>query len=172
MVLVLCSWRDVMTDVLRHECQYLVAQDDAETWHGVLPLVRVRGLLGHYLVSMPFLNDGGPLGDDEARRLLVEHAVAEADRSGASLLELRSRTDVIGPTRAAHRKITVMLPLPTTVDDLWAHTFKAKLRSQVRRPGKEGMTTSKASDALPPWAVGFVSGPMIFICSMTEPGQP
>jgi hypothetical protein len=39
-------------------------------------------------------------------------------------------------------------------------------------PGSDGITTSKASDALPPWAVGFVSGSMIFNCSMIEPGQP
>jgi hypothetical protein len=36
----------------------------------------------------------------------------------------------------------------------------------------DGITTSKASDALPPCAVGLVSGSMIFICSTIEPGQP
>jgi hypothetical protein len=39
-------------------------------------------------------------------------------------------------------------------------------------PGIDGITRWKASDALPPWAVGSVSGPMIFSCSITEPGQP
>ena len=34
------------------------------------------------------------------------------------------------------------------------------------------MTTWKASDALAPCAVGSVSGPMIFSCSTTDPGQP
>jgi len=34
------------------------------------------------------------------------------------------------------------------------------------------MTTSNASDALPPCSVGLVSGSMIFSCSMIEPGQP
>ena len=34
------------------------------------------------------------------------------------------------------------------------------------------MTRWKASDALPPYAVGLVSGSMILICSMIEPGQP
>jgi hypothetical protein len=34
------------------------------------------------------------------------------------------------------------------------------------------MTTSKASAALAPWAVGFVRGSMSFSCSMIEPGQP
>jgi hypothetical protein len=34
------------------------------------------------------------------------------------------------------------------------------------------MTTSKASSARPPWAVGSVSGSMILSCSMIDPGQP
>lgn len=34
------------------------------------------------------------------------------------------------------------------------------------------MTRWNASDARLPYAVGSVSGPMIFSCSMTEPGQP
>ena len=61
-------------------------------------------------------------------------------RSGATLVELRSRDDAPGPVASSHRKIAVHLPLPATVEDLWAKTFRAKLRSQVRRPTKEGMT--------------------------------
>ena len=45
-------------------------------------------------------------------------------------------------------------------------------RPEKPKPGKDGMTTSKASSARPPCAVGSVSGPMILSCSMTEPGQP
>ncbi len=32
--------------------------------------------------------------------------------------------------------------------------------------------TSNASSARPPWAVGSVSGPMAFMSSRIEPGQP
>src|SRR5206468_10199963 len=39
-------------------------------------------------------------------------------------------------------------------------------------PGSDGITTSKASAALPPYAVGLVSGSTIFSCSMIDPGQP
>jgi hypothetical protein len=39
-------------------------------------------------------------------------------------------------------------------------------------PGSDGTTISNASDALAPWAVGLVSGSMIFSCSMIEPGHP
>src|SRR3981081_4873897 len=40
------------------------------------------------------------------------------------------------------------------------------------QPGIDGTTTSNASSASPPCAVGSVSGPTTFSISMTEPGQP
>jgi FemAB-related protein (PEP-CTERM system-associated) len=146
----LSGWRSIMENALGHEAIYLVASD-AESWRGVLPLVRVRSVLGHFLISMPFLNDGGPLGDLAAQSALVEYAVAEAKRSGAAVLELRARHDLGGSVASANRKITVMLPLPDSVEALWAQTFKAKLRSQVRRPSKEGMTARIGVDQLSPF---------------------
>ena len=145
------GWQRIMSGVLRHECIYLRAHDGAGAWRGVLPLVRVRSILGHYLVSVPFLNDGGPLGDDAARRALVGYAVAEAQRSGAGLLELRSRETIPGPVSASHRKVTVHLELPDSVDTLWSKTFKAKLRSQIRRSSKEGMTARSGPTEIEPF---------------------
>ena len=134
------AWREIMTAVLGHESFYFAAIDERGDWRGVLPLVRVRSLLGHYLISLPFLNDGGPLGDPDAQQSLVEYAVAEAKRSGASLLEMRSREVVPGPVTPSYRRVAVHLSLPSSIDELWASTLRAKLRSQIRRPGKEGMT--------------------------------
>jgi serine/alanine adding enzyme len=147
----LAGWREIMTDVLGHEAIYVAASDSAGAWRGVLPLVRVKSILGHFLLSLPFLNDGGPLGDDAAQLQLVEHAVAEAQRSGASLLELRSRSAVPGPLATSNRKISVHLAMPATVEDLWAKTFRAKLRSQVRRPTKDGMTARSGAGELAPF---------------------
>ena len=136
----LFGWKQVMTKVLGHRCHYLAAVDDTGAWRGILPLVHVKSLLGNYLISMPFLNDGGPVGDADAQRALVDHAVVRAKELGAELLELRSRAEVSGPVTSAYRKITVMLPLPTSPEVLWEKTIKAKLRSQIRKPMKEGMT--------------------------------
>ena len=36
----------------------------------------------------------------------------------------------------------------------------------------DGATTWNASSARPPWAAGSVKGPMIFVNSATDPGQP
>lgn len=136
----LAGWKEIMTDVLGHESLYMAAVDERGTWRGVLPLVRVRSVLGHFLISLPFLNDGGPVGDSAAQRSLVEHAVDEARRSGAGLLELRAREDVPGPLTPSYRRISVHLALPSSVDELWRSTLRPKLRAQIRRPGKEGMT--------------------------------
>ncbi|HEY6853344.1 MAG TPA: FemAB family XrtA/PEP-CTERM system-associated protein [Gemmatimonadales bacterium] len=134
----LAGWRAIMTDVLRNECLYLAALDSNGEWEGALPLVRVRApLLGHYLVSMPFLNAGGPIGSLPARLALADAAVAEAKRSGADLVELRARAAVPGDLRLSQRKITVTLPLPDAPDVLW-ESFSSKLKSQIRRPQKAG----------------------------------
>ncbi len=135
----LAGWRDILTDVLGAECLYRAAVDDQGAWRGILPLARVRSrLFGHYLVSLPFLNDGGPLGSRAARDRLVEDAVAEARRTRADLLELRTRHDGDLDLPVSSRKITVLLPLPPDAATLFAG-FPAKLRSQIRRPMKEGL---------------------------------
>ena len=143
----LAGWRQIMSDVLGARCIYLVARDPDGTWCGVLPLVRVESrLFGRYLVSMPFLNYGGPLGSPGARTHLAEHAVSEARRIRADLLELRARDEYPSDLRRSDRKITLLLPLPTQKDQLWDHEFSGKLRSQIRRPMKEGMETHFGHD--------------------------
>ena len=134
------EWKSLIENALGHKSLYFAAVEQDGTWRGALPLVRVKTVIGHHLISMPFLNDGGALGDAAACELLIQRAVDEAKRSGATLVELRSRADAPGPVQASNRKIAVHLKLPPTVEDLWAKTFRAKLRSQVRRPTKEGMT--------------------------------
>lgn len=133
----LAGWRDVMTDTLGHECRYMVARDADGRPEGALPLVRVRSaLFGHYLVSMPFLNAGGPVGEPAARRALALWAAAHAEQTRADLLELRTTTGLGVPLRTSHRRITVHLDLPSESGDLW-RLFPSKLRSQIRRPMKD-----------------------------------
>jgi FemAB-related protein (PEP-CTERM system-associated) len=137
----LYGWRSVIERALAHECIYLVARGAGGAIDGVLPLVRVRSLLfGHFLVSQPFVNYGGPLGSDAAIVALSQAAVDLADRGGVKLLELRSRRALPVSLPVSHRKITVVLDLPRgNASDLWKR-FDSKVRSQIRRPQKEGVT--------------------------------
>jgi FemAB-related protein (PEP-CTERM system-associated) len=135
------GWSTVMEKALGHECPYLAAADGTGAVRAILPLVRVRSaLFGHYLVSMPFLNYGGALGTTEATRFLHDEATALAARSGADLLELRTRVDVDAPSLTTNtRKVTILLDLPDDAERFWKEGLGAKVRSQVRRPQKEGM---------------------------------
>jgi len=148
----LSAWQEVMRDVLGASCHYKVAVSKSGAWRGIHPLVRVRSLiLGDYLMSMPFLNDGGPLGDASARRALGAAARELARGWGVDLLELRSREAVPGDLTESDRKITVLLDLPDDPDVLWKDIFRSKLRSQVRKPMKEGMEIRFGSDQLDPF---------------------
>jgi len=150
----LAGWREVMSRALGHECPYLFASDEGSV-RGVLPLVRVRSLLfGHYLVSMPFVNYGGPLGDAAAVQALTREAGALADRGGAKLLELRSRVELPVDLPVSHRKITVVLDLPQESGTLW-QALGSKLRSQIKRPQKEGFTARFGLDQVEPFYAVF-----------------
>lgn len=135
------GWREVMTDALGHECLYRVARGSDGAVRGVLPLVRMRSrILGQHLVSMPFLNYGGPVGSPAARRLLAAWALAEAARLRADSLELRLRAagEPLPGYAPGRPKVTVLLDLPPAAESLW-NAFPSKLRSQIRRPLREGM---------------------------------
>jgi FemAB-related protein (PEP-CTERM system-associated) len=138
----LLAWGRVFTEVMGHAWHGLLASRGGDL-EGVLPLVHVRSrLFGKYLVSMPFINYGGPVGSEEARALLASRARDLAGRLGVDLLELRNQAP-LGKGESdlvrSDRKITVVLDLPDTPDELWKG-LKAKVRSQVRRPMKEDMT--------------------------------
>jgi serine/alanine adding enzyme len=148
----LAGWREVFADALGHESRYLVARDGEGRWLGALPLVRVRSrIFGHHLVSLPFLNYGGPVGTPEATALLARRAQEEARRLGADLLELRCRHATDTDLRPSDRKLAVVLELPGTAEELWNGTLRAKLRSQVRRPQKAGMEARFGHDQLLPF---------------------
>lgn len=136
----LAGWQRVMREVWRHDTEYLTARDSHGEIAGVLPLVRVKSaLFGHYLCSLPFVNYGGPLGTTAAVRKLVEHATERANGTGADLLEIRSYDELPLDLNVSHRKITVVLDLPSEKPELLLKKFEAKVRSQVRRPAKEGV---------------------------------
>jgi FemAB-related protein (PEP-CTERM system-associated) len=145
----LFGWKTVMTRAMGHECLYLAARDPAGQLVGILPLVRVRSLVfGHYLVSMPFLNYGGPLGGDAAVQTLVAQATALAQRDNAKLLELRSRGPLPITLPVSHRKVAVLLDLaPGAPDAVWQN-IGSRLKSYVRRTQKGGVTVRFGSDQL------------------------
>ena len=149
------GWRKVIESVFGHECQYLAARNERRELLGVLPLVRVKSFVfGDFLVSMPFLNYGGPIGTPDAISALVREAVRIASSHAVKLLELRSRCPLPVDLPVSHRKITVVLDLERTPDAAFRR-FDAKLRSQVRRPQKEGVEMRFGADQIEPFFAVF-----------------
>jgi FemAB-related protein (PEP-CTERM system-associated) len=160
------GWRRIMTDVLGHAAHYRVALDGEGTVRGLLPMVRVKSrLFGDYLLSMPFLSYGGPVGTPGAREALASDAASAAESMGVDLMELRARESLPGELEVSDRKITVLLELPQTVEELWEKGLKAKVRSQVRRPMKAGMEARTGQDLTAP----FYS---VFSRTMRDLGTP
>lgn len=145
----LYDWNRVIERVHGHETHYLAARDGSDRLAAVLPLVRVRSpLFGDYLVSMPFVNYGGPLGEPEGVRALAETASGLAEREDVDLLELRSRHRTETDLPASHRKITVLKDLPMEKPETLWDDLDSKVRSQVRKPRKEGVEVRFGPDQL------------------------
>jgi FemAB-related protein (PEP-CTERM system-associated) len=137
----LTAWRHIITKVFGHPTFYYMARSAQGDVRGILPLVFLKSsLFGQFLVSLPYVNYGGVIADSpEAREALLGAVSDKARELGASHIELRHTG---GPELAWPRKdhkVSMRLDLPTRFDDLMK-AFPPKLRSQVRRGEKEGMT--------------------------------
>lgn len=130
------EWLRIFARAFGHRPCFLEARRGGRL-AGVLPVAFVRSLLfGSRLASLPYLNSGGLLADDEGTaRLLVDQAVALADRWRVRNLELRHEKAVEHPALGSTltSKVHLRLPLPASADLLWSG-FKAKLRSQIKKP--------------------------------------
>lgn len=162
----LFGWSQIIWQVLGQQPIYLVATDGDGRWQGVLPLVDVRSaLFGRYLVSMPYLNYGGPLGTPDACWRLQNAAEEEAQRLGVDLLELRARWPTASPLCVTSRKITVLLDLPRSSQDLWSHGLPPKVRTDIRRARREGLEARFGVEAVS----AFYS---VFARNMRDLGSP
>jgi serine/alanine adding enzyme len=148
----LSAWRPILEDVFGHETHYLTARAADETLVGVLPLVHIRSrLFGNFLLSMPCLNYGGPIGDTIARGALAAEAMKLAARQGVDLLEIRSRELVPEGLTCKARKVITVMNLPSTAQQLWENGFRSKLRSQIKRAMKEHTNMRFGADQVVPF---------------------
>jgi serine/alanine adding enzyme len=134
-------WITVIEKSFGHKCFYLVTADSNGRIAGALPLVHLNSLFfGNFLVSMPYFNYGGVCAESlPARDLLIDEAIRTAKGLGASHMEFRQELPLENGFPVKTSKVSMRLALPTSEKDLWT-SFPSKLRSQIRKPQKEGMT--------------------------------
>ena len=73
------------------------------------------------------------------RALLIDEAICTARDLGASHIEFRQERPLDNGFPDKTRKVSMRLTLPASGADLW-NALPSKLRSQIRKPQKEGMT--------------------------------
>jgi FemAB-related protein (PEP-CTERM system-associated) len=99
-------------------------------------------LFGRFVVSLPFLNEGGLLADDEpAEARLIEAAIDVARNAGADYLELRHMRRHDPKLTERRHKVAMSLRLLATSDAQW-QALDRKVRNQVRKGEKSGVTVT------------------------------
>jgi FemAB-related protein (PEP-CTERM system-associated) len=146
------GWLNVLRQSFGHVPYCLEAIEGGHT-RGFLSLAYVKSwLFGRYLVSLPYLNYGGVVADDEhIARLLIDRAIELADCLNVRRLELRHTHPTHCPRMAHARtdKAHMRLDLPSTAEALWKQ-IDAKARNQVKKARKNGLSVSWGGHELLP----------------------
>lgn len=152
----LSAWLKAVETAYQHRCFYLIAEQE-NTLIGILPLVIIKPpLLSGSLCSLPFCDVGGVLSHNEqAAAELLKAATAIAQQHTSGKMALRASAPVSTEpapdskpdpgSEAQNQKVRMLLNLPESAEQLFA-SFKAKLRSQVRKAEKNGISYRQAND--------------------------
>ncbi len=135
------GWMEVMRKGLGHSPQYLIALDNDKI-SGVLPLVILKTFWGsRYAISLPWIDYGGICADDfETEKMLLDEACRITDKENAQFMELRSIEEGNHNLSIREDKATFLLKLDKDPEVIWKG-FDAKLRNQIRKSEKSGLTT-------------------------------
>jgi FemAB-related protein (PEP-CTERM system-associated) len=130
------AWRTVIERTFGHECLYFMARQNDRV-EGVLPLVAIKSrLFGRTMTSLPFLNYGGVLADEDAAHALLAAASDAARARGCRHVELRHFDRQFPGLPYKQHKVTMRLALQP---GLWDRIDR-KVRNQVRKAEKSQLT--------------------------------
>ena len=137
----LSGWKSVIEECFCHKTYYFMSLNSNGKCNGILPLVHIHSwIFGNFLVSVPYFNYGGVCADNSCvLERLLEEAVNLAKTKGASYIELRQNKQLGVSLPVKTAKVSMKLNLIPDSENLWRN-FPSKLRSQIKRPLKEGMT--------------------------------
>lgn len=137
------EWREIISKTFKHTPHYIFAKQSGRVC-GVFPLFFVSSALsGKALISVPYINAGGPVGEsEEIEQALLKEAISLSEKTGARFLEVRNRTplnvDKANLKERTH-KAAVSLEIQKNSAEVF-DSFSSKLRSQIRRPERDGVS--------------------------------
>lgn len=143
------AWSRVIASTYGFRVRTLVAHGGDGRLIGLLPLMLVSSpITGKRLVSLPYTNAAGPLGDRSSRQALVERATEIARAERCSYLELRQQPDQELDHTALRRLDyfgTFLLDLPEDSDGRH-RIFDKRARRGIAKAEKAGVEVEFAGD--------------------------
>ncbi len=136
------GWEKVY-EVYGYKSFPIAAIDDSGRIIGVLRLFLMKDILGKkYLISNPFLSYGGVCADSETTKAnLIQKAQEIAVQQQVEYIEIRQLAASVAdnlPTKNDY--VTMMLKLDKDEDFVWKKSLTTKVRNQVRKAIKSGLT--------------------------------
>lgn len=134
----LYAWRLAIESAYKHRSHYFLAEDGTKIV-GVLPVVRIAiPFIKQEFCSLPFCDLGGALADNED---VAEQLLKYAMNEFGGQLNIRASQSVYRQQEEFKQgeKVRMLLALPSGAEELFA-SFKSKLRSQVRKAEKNGVS--------------------------------
>ena len=167
------AWKSSIEKAYGHQCFYLIVEDANKEIIGVLPTVAIKPpFIKGKLCALPFCDYGACLAADESvESMLINKAMEITSQNKLSIFEYRAcqalptdDNDLDSPS--GKQKVRMLLELPESSEILFGG-FKAKLRSQIRRAIKNGLSAELGrSDKL---IDEFYD---VFTCNMKDLGSP
>jgi FemAB-related protein (PEP-CTERM system-associated) len=135
-------WQPIIEHAYGHQPLYLLARRSGRTC-GILPLFLVKSrLFGNILCSMPFLDYGGTCADDTTiAELLLNQVPGLMQKYATDRAELRQLEPPAQGGTVRLDKVTMLLELCAETEAMW-QSLPAKVRNQVRKAEKSGLTAS------------------------------
>lgn len=137
------GWGLAIEQAYGHQACYFSAVKDKQIL-GVLPLVRMKmPFFKQQFCALPYCDLGYCLADNpQVKTELIDHVVNHFKLNSRTAMQIRD-TSLAPPEEPTEQrqgqKVRMVLPLPDSSAQLFA-SFKAKLRSQIRKAEKNGLT--------------------------------
>lgn len=165
------AWVESVKKAYGHQFFAWIALDENNKICGVLPTSLIKPpLSAGKLSALPFCDVGGAIADDkETEQALLNAAIKHCKDNNILTLEHRhsySQEENTDELLTSVNKVRMILPLPENSDVLFTN-FKSKLRSQVRKAEKNGLTASTGRDSK--HLEGFYQ---VFARNMRDLGSP
>lgn len=134
-------WSSVLANSFSVKPRYCLAMDE-DRIVGVLPAALMKSMMfGKYLISLPWLDYGGPLADtDEIASSLVDYAISMAEQEKCRFVELRAVRQLNPKLLNKDQKYAFLLDLAAGEDEVWK-SIDGKAKNQVRKAEKSGLVT-------------------------------